>query len=262
MDKCKAFFKKAKWLDTPSSLSSNWQPRGCMLYNYQSNDIQSCLREQRVVFIGDSTTRQVFLALARKLNHEQAAEFDTGHRHEDIAISSCQVMLQFIWDPWLNSTRLQKELGLYDGDIRQISHQPPLMPSSAKLLVLGTPGLWYARFRAKNWFEDYKNTIDSVVSLPKSAASLKVRITPQNSSTVNMLVLLLIQVPLFSALSTSRAETMTPKSIDDMQSYLAGIFITTPAEALLQRKVSIPWSFVAMMKNTPKHIRSFGYISS
>lgn len=70
MDKCKALFEKGKLLDTPSSLSSNWQPRGCMLYNYQSNDIQSCLREQTVVFIGDSTTRQVFLALARKLNHE------------------------------------------------------------------------------------------------------------------------------------------------------------------------------------------------
>jgi hypothetical protein len=174
------------------------------------------------------------------LNHEQAAEFDTGHKHEDIAISSCQVMLQFIWDPWLNSTRLQKKLGLYDGDTQQISHQPPLMLSSAKLLVLGTPSLWYARYGAKNWFEDYKNTIDNVVSLPKSTASLNVRITPQNSSTTNMLVLLPIKVPLFSALSTPRAETMTPKSIDDMQSYLAGIFITNPAEALFQQKVSIP----------------------
>jgi N-acetylneuraminate 9-O-acetyltransferase len=132
------------------------------------------------------------------------------------------------------------------------------MLCSAKLLVLGTPGLWYARYRAKNWFEDYKNTIDSVVSLPKSTASLKVRITPQNSSTANMLVLLPIQVPLFLVLSTSRAETMTPKSIDDMQSYLAGIFITTPAEALLQRKVPIPWSFVAMMKNTPEVYDSSG----
>jgi hypothetical protein len=89
MDKYKPLFKKGKWLNTPSSLSSNWQPRGYMLYNYQSNDIQSCLKEQRVAFIGDSTTHQVFLALTRKLNHEQAAEFHTGHRHEDIAISSC-----------------------------------------------------------------------------------------------------------------------------------------------------------------------------
>ena len=59
-------------------------------------------------------------------------------------------------------------------------------------------------------------------------------------------------------LSIPRAETMTPYPIAAMQSYLAGAFTNTPAEALFQRKVSIPWSFVTMMMDTPEAYDSSG----
>jgi hypothetical protein len=87
-----------------------------MMREYTRKDIQACFQTKRLVFVGDSTTRQVFWAVAQKLDRDKA---DAGiadmlrvrdHRHMDLEFYAHGVMLQFVWDAWLNGTRLGEEL--------------------------------------------------------------------------------------------------------------------------------------------------------
>lgn len=57
---CKALLNEGRWLD---SKHTSWQPEGCMLHPYKPKEVRTCLEGRSVVFIGDSTVRQVFCAL-------------------------------------------------------------------------------------------------------------------------------------------------------------------------------------------------------
>lgn len=54
---CKALLNEGRWLD---SKHTSWQPEGCMLHPYKPKEVGTCLEGRSVVFIGDSTVRQVF----------------------------------------------------------------------------------------------------------------------------------------------------------------------------------------------------------
>jgi hypothetical protein len=67
--RCKALLRTGRWLDPPDENGSrkpfvNWQPDGCMLRKYTPADIHQCMEGRHMVFSGDSTTRQVFWAMA------------------------------------------------------------------------------------------------------------------------------------------------------------------------------------------------------
>src|SRR5882757_1716076 len=110
--KCGALLNKGEWLDPGPRWSSHnpfqlWQPPGCLLHEYKKDDIRECFGQQRLVFIGDSTTRQIFWAVAKKMDQERAEEqmadiLDSDYKHRDLEFTSDGVTAQFIWDPWLN----------------------------------------------------------------------------------------------------------------------------------------------------------------
>lgn len=68
--RCKALLHEGSWLDRPAKGGvrdrfTRWQPRGCMMHEYSKEDIQECMEGRHMVFFGDSTSRQVFWAMAR-----------------------------------------------------------------------------------------------------------------------------------------------------------------------------------------------------
>lgn len=68
--RCKALLNDGNWLDTPAENGSrapfnNWQPQGCMLHKYKKEEIEQCMEGRHMLFVGDSTTRQVFYGMAR-----------------------------------------------------------------------------------------------------------------------------------------------------------------------------------------------------
>lgn len=70
--RCGALISRGKWLDplVPDGVRQSfkrWQPDGCLLHEYSSTDIHACVEDQHMLFIGDSTTRQVFWAMARQV---------------------------------------------------------------------------------------------------------------------------------------------------------------------------------------------------
>ena len=136
------------WLDEPYFNGSHapytsWQPEGCMMHQYTDSDISACVGDRRISITGDSTTRQVFWALARKLNSTSAQEAERlAERHRDQNFTSHSVKLEFIWDPFLNSSSTERLLNSHAESHlltdKNLANNPALM-------MLGA-GAWFARW--------------------------------------------------------------------------------------------------------------------
>jgi len=250
--KCSALLNKGEWLDPGPRWSSRnpfqqWQPPGCLLHEYKKNDIQECFGRQRVVFIGDSTIRQIFWAVAKKMDLERAEGeitelLDTVQKHTDIKFTSAGVTVQFIWDPWLNSTGLEAELRRFRADPRL--EKDSKNEESAGLILLGAPGLWNARHGQENFFKDFRESIDHVIpymdhARPELGMPHQLsRPFPVRQTSPNLLLLAPVQVPRYQSLSPSRAETITPEKIDQMNDFLQQVSAHSYADVV--------WSYSLM----------------
>lgn len=173
---------------------------------YSSNDVSTCLANRRVLFIGDSTIRQVFWSVAKAL--DPGANPSLAGKHVDITVEKSDVTLEFIWDPWLNSSRLHTELSSYNGENAQneVGNIPALM-------LMGC-GLWYARHENLNGLKMWKDNIDDVVQ----HMGVGRRTTDMTGS--DLLLLSPVTVPAWAKLSGNRKATITPQKILAMNQYL------------------------------------------
>jgi N-acetylneuraminate 9-O-acetyltransferase len=223
--KCGALLNEGQWLDPPEIAGSrkpfgNWQPPGCMIHQYAAKPIEKCLPQRRMLFVGDSTIRQVFWATAKKLDKKQADEIE-GYtkKHSDIQFESNGVQVHFIWDPYLNSTSLHAELTTY-----KKSEQGDKKAKSAAVILVGG-GQWFARHIETNALKQFKGAIDEIMpfmgtSKAKGDESSKAGIHSVSGTGSNLLLLAPVQVPWYDSLSPSRATTMKPEEIDAMNDYL------------------------------------------
>ncbi|KAK0129754.1 hypothetical protein ONS96_000309 [Cadophora gregata f. sp. sojae] len=247
--KCSALQNQGEWLDPGTKWNTrnafrSWQPPGCMMHEYTKRDMQECFQKRRLVFIGDSTTRQIFWAVAKKIDQQRAQKeietLDLDEKHTDLAFESDGIKVQFVWDPWLNSTTLAEELKLF----KAYSPAKSDGPESAGLLLLGTPGLWYARHGQENYFKEFRDSIDAVIPymdhLPENDTSISgVPMTlASRQESPNLLLMAPIQVPRYEALSPSRVETMTPEKIDQMNDFLQQVSAHSRADVV--------WSYSLM----------------
>ncbi|KAG9229725.1 10 TM acyl transferase domain found in Cas1p-domain-containing protein [Amylocarpus encephaloides] len=243
--KCGALLNKGQWLDSDPRWKSenafqNWQPPGCLLGVYKKEGIQNCFRTRRLVFVGDSTTRQIFWAVAQKMDRDRAnAAIDEmlrleDHRHMDLEFHSHGVMLQFVWDTWLNSTRLEQELKDFE------AYPGKDDKSSAGLMVLGAPGLWQARHGQGDYLKGFQRSIDAVnIQMDHNIADATVsrNTFSRRGESPNIILLTPVQVPWYQDLSPSRVETITPEKINEMNNYLRTLSTT---------KLKILWSYSRM----------------
>jgi hypothetical protein len=223
----------------------NWQPSGCLLHEYVKKDIIPCFQERRLLLIGDSTIRQIFWAIARRLGNERAREGmltkSEDHMHENIEFVSNNVRLQFIWDPWLNSTSLSKELVQFERlSLSTVMNLGQLNGNSA-LVLIGVPGLWYAKYGSDRYLEDFEKAISSIIT---TAPSARAEATIDGYPRENMLLFAPIQEPMYSLLSPSRAISVTPTKIDKMQETLRNVSTLSRAKVL--------WSYSLMTSDIPE----------
>ncbi|KAJ8334197.1 hypothetical protein SKAU_G00398360 [Synaphobranchus kaupii] len=82
---------------------SVWQPYGCMMHKYRSNEAKSCLRQKRVAFVGDSRIRQLFYSYIRIINPDVRED---GIKHENIPFEdrSSSVNVDFFWFAEVNNS--------------------------------------------------------------------------------------------------------------------------------------------------------------
>lgn len=91
-----------------------WQPYGCMLHKYKSNEAKVCLREKRIAFVGDSRVRQLFYSFIRMINPEVK---EVGNKHENIPFENDESMVDFLWYAEVNDSLKERLTSWAEGSM-------------------------------------------------------------------------------------------------------------------------------------------------
>ncbi|XP_071486102.1 N-acetylneuraminate (7)9-O-acetyltransferase-like [Diadema antillarum] len=97
-DSCSALFEGGAYLGP-----GTWQPEGCTLHHYSIKDAPQCLKDKRIIIMGDSRMRQLFYSLlniASVQAPEEAKVHSDIHHHE----KDTNTDIEYWWLPELNDT--------------------------------------------------------------------------------------------------------------------------------------------------------------
>ena len=214
-----------------------------MLREYTAKEISTCLKSKKIVLAGDSTIRQIYWAIAKKLNATGAEEdLTVAEKHGDLTFQSADVELHFLWDPFMNTTLLHSELTAFEERAGLFNTADDNKGTRAGIILVGG-GLWYARNIEVAPQKHFRAAIDDIVSymhpaVTKNAPSSIFRPNAQSPTDEDLVLLAPVQVPLYNALSPSRSSTLTPTKIDQMNSYLHHLSA--------DQKADVIWSYSLM----------------
>lgn len=139
-----------------------WIPQGCILHTYAAADTQNCLQTRHLVFLGDSTAREVFWAMARKLNDTRVRELSTiVGKHQDITFRSGMVSLKFLWDPFLNATNFIDQIN---------SPERSLAGDDTNTLIVAA-GLWHIKHLQAFSFSSFSESLLQLLSYTSSLST-------------------------------------------------------------------------------------------
>lgn len=240
-NKCDALLSRGRWLDPPEQQDSvngyqNWQPAGCMMHEYNARDMTICLKSRRVVFIGDSVTRQIFWALARKLDVGDHGE----DKHSSMSVDAHGLKVQFVWDPYLNTSSLHREVAAASpsGSRNEKVDRPAI-------LLMGG-GLWNARYLGEASYQHFESSIGEITRALQdgNVPGTPLGLSGQSSGGVEDLVVVYpIQVPHYDALSPERARTITPARVKPIFQHLQ--------QSSIRQDITVAWSFSHMTWREP-----------
>ena len=195
-----------------------------MIHTYQTADIVSCLGDRELLFVGDSTGRQIFWAFARKLDQRKAEDRGYGGtQHSDLDFSGNGVRLKFLWDPFINKSETRALLVQQ----RAASHADIAIRGKVELpaLVILGGGLWYAKgLEFENATREYelamKGAISSLQDKHRSGADYT-SIQPDN----DFLAIVPVQNVLYSNLKLDKP--ITSAKVDRMNELLRRVALRT-----------------------------------
>lgn len=217
------------------------------MHEYDGTDIFTCLKFRNIVFIGDSTIRNIFWATAKKLDKRAAEEEKRiTEKHIDLIFTRAHVTVEFIWDPFLNSSKLQQHLISHRNRWDLEKHDSNGNVTAAVLVVGG--GLWHLRHIDSTSLRDFKAAMENVMSsmalgdsrAPNSGSSERIKARPISS---NLVVITPVQIPLYESLypAVEAEGRITPARVDPLNDYLQKISIYKGA--------TVAWSYALMTQN-------------
>ena len=213
-----------------------------MLHNYGPKDLSSCLRHKKIVFVGDSTVRQTFWATARKLDRDGAIrDMMRARKHSDFTFERNQVVLEFVWDPFLNSSKLEHELAVLKDGRGVVNARGEFMVQRSMMIIGG--GLWHARNFNDDYFDVFKENVDHIVEEAESLTKQHLIPPILREEWKNPVLFVPVQVPSYERLSPARAFTLLPSKIQLMNDYLR--------ELSRDRGIEVLQSFNVMTENQP-----------
>jgi hypothetical protein len=246
--KCIALLNEGQFLDALEAKPwrrpwQMWQPPGCLLHEYKAEDLGHCAGSRQMIFVGDSTVRQLFWAVAKKLNYDDVFEANKrSDKHGDVQFDQRGVDLRFIWDPSLNGSILANELQLYQDRIASLSgaKKESQDENPAVMIVIGG-GLWHARHFEVDAVRQFKSALDSIITFtqrPDGSAWKSAAPFTGPEGIGDQVFFMPIEEPIYERLSPSRQISILPQVIDQMNDYLHRL---TPSHGL-----NIPWVFPVM----------------
>lgn len=215
-----------------------------MMREYGELDIANCLEFRNMVFVGDSTIRNIFWATAKKLDKKAAdEEMRITEKHIDLNFTRAHVTLEFVWDPFLNSSKLQQHLA----SIPNSWNYEVNGNVSAAILVIGG-GLWHVRHVESSSLTSFKASIENVMSSmglgdSKNLSSGSSETNQAKPISSNLAVIAPVQVPLYESLypPVEAEMRMTPERINPLNNYLRNISTF--------RGAPVAWSYSLMTQN-------------
>ena len=227
--KCGALLE-GQWLEP----IRQWQPPGCLLHKYQSSELSECL-QGRLVFIGDSTAREIFWATAEKLDVKRTNQaMYATEKHSDITFSKENIELNFVWDPYLNGSKL-------DHYVESLSLKPGQGDNADMVLISG--GLWHARHLGDQSTKEFESAVENITaSIRRSEDNTfpPVNLLASREGALGFLAIAPVRIPQSRSLSPDRAVTLTQERLDPMNGYLQHISTG--------HGVHVPWSFAKMTR--------------
>lgn len=241
-DTCKDLRTSGTWLDlSPNGANiislSRWQPRGCKMHQYSGAEAGFCIggvtkllsKPSRktirsfgtgdLLFMGDSITRQLFWAFARRLDSAKAAKDEAmAMRHADLSFTPStrsDITLSFLWRPF--AKELSRELLTNHTPFIIEEYGMPTRPKK-EMVIIGMPGLWSARYGNSTPVRETKSLLSNI------------------SVYLNESIIIPIQKPYYARLSEERSRTLTPAKVDSMQGQLRGA----------SSSLNVMWSFESM----------------
>lgn len=212
---------------------------------YKADEIAHCAGSRQLLFIGDANVRQLFWAVAKKLdNGMRSPAGKYAESHGDIQLRPRGVDLRFVWDPYLNGSILANELEIY---------QESVLPTGrggkaevpAVMLVLGG-GLWHARQFEAEAVREFKKAVDGITSLTtrRDGSEWKSKAPFTGWEGIGDQVFFMpVEEPVYKRLSPSRQVTILPEEVDQMNEYLRQL---EPSQGL-----TIPWVNQIMTSKRP-----------
>ena len=198
-----------------------------MMHEYSANDITACLRSQKIVFVGDSTARDIFWAAAKRLDSRAAVEQEAvAQKHQSQTFSHPDVDIEFVWDPYLNSTDLNEQLLAYRNAWEWVGGDTAISKSPAIILIGG--GLWHMRHLGEAFLTEYMASMEKVISheapesSSRSGSLLDSRRTEMAHSN-NLMVIAPVQHLAYESLSPSVKESVTPDKVNELNQYLLNV---------------------------------------
>ena len=141
-NKCYALLEEGTWYH-----GNTWLTPGCVTGGYGINSIHECMKDRKIVFIGDKSTQGLYLSTLGRLNANAGFEAPD----EDAYFSDDDVELEFLWDPNLN----RSELYAY---AEAFKRRDPARPT---LLVIGAP----QQYAEAGAVEDFSHKVEYLTNL-------------------------------------------------------------------------------------------------
>ena len=207
------------------------------MHEYNARDLTTCLNFRRVVFIGDSVTRQIFWAFAKKLDVREQEK----NKHSSISVDAHGIKVEFVWDPYLNTSSLYREVAL----VAAMSGSRNDQLNRAAVLLMGG-GLWNARFLGENSYQQFESSIGEITRALQDGniSGTPLSQSGQSSEGVDDLAIIApIQIPHYDALSSERARTITPARVKPIFQRLQQLSV--------RRDITVAWSFFHMTWREP-----------
>ena len=208
-----------------------------MIYDYDADDIIGCLGSRKIALIGDSRVRDMFWALAKRLDFRAATEKEgRAQKHQSQTFGHADMVVDFIWDPYLNSTELRKQLAAYQNSWDPAGERSKVNESSAIILIGG--GLWHARHLGNTFLTEYKASIENVIrhDSPRSFPRWRSLFAGRHWKTEHpndLMVIAPVQHLSYELVSPSVKQGITPDKVNQLNDYLLNISSSNLASVAL-----------------------------
>lgn len=169
-----------------------------MLRQYDLTATSRCVR--KLTFIGDSTARQLFWALAEKLNSRNKVSTGNFELSPQIAKHANMTLevgtgrdLQFVWDPYLNFTKISA------------------LPEHNERSLVVSGGLWQTRHLDDYYLNAFEQEITHLLAESDYIhQSSRMLVQPQQPA-LRLPIFLPVSTPVQANLDLNKSVTLTPE---------------------------------------------------